>query len=109
MATKNSTTTLNTDDVKAMVLTIVNLPSRIEAIFNEGNEDEILMATKFLSLIGKEFNKAVNLHDKLVDAVHDGSHGSDYLPKVKRIHEPRGRKAGVKVTQEISLVDKIFG
>lgn len=105
----NTKSTVNTADTKALVVTLVNLGQRVEDIFNQGDESEILMLGKFLNIVDKEFGKLVNTHDKLVDKIHDGSKGKNYLPNVKRIHLPRGRKAGVKVTQEVSLVDKIFG
>lgn len=98
--------TLNTEEMRNFVLMIPNLVNTLPELFAQGDEDEVQLAKKLLSIVDKEVGKLVADFDKLVDKAHDGTRGKDFLAKVTRIHQPRGRKA--QTVKAESIVDKIF-
>ena len=76
-------------------------------LLNSGNENEgeAIAYGNLLKNLQRQVNDRVNNFDKMVDKVHDGTKGAKYMPKLERIHQPRGRTAGVKV--EVTIDDKL--
>ena len=76
-------------------------------LLNSGNDNEVeaIAYANLLKNLQRQVNDRVNHFDNLVDKIHDGTKGSKYMPKLERIHQPRGRKAGVKT--EVTIDDKL--
>lgn len=76
-------------------------------LLNGGNENETeaVAYRNVLLNLQKQVNERVNSFDKMVDKIHDGTKGTKYMPKLERIHQPRGRVAGVKT--EVTIDDKL--
>lgn len=73
-----------------------DLRAALKATAESGDQDAALLVRSVLVRLNDKTNVLVSkVHDNFVDFVHSTS-GEDFMPKLERIHNPRGRKAGDK-------------
>ena len=110
MGTINKTvqyTGVMADPIRAIMLKALSgdWDDETKRILTEGDEAMALRYKVVLENTLKSVRDRINYFDSMVDKVHDGTLGADYMPKLTRIYEPRGRKVGEKV--ELSVEDKL--